>query len=66
MKKHSFFFTFCFLLFTFLANAQTQFFSTVKIEFEKTVAMRALYKELFPEDYDDWKDHVPPKHNKLF
>lgn len=41
------------------ANAQTQFFSTVKIEFEKTVATQALYKELDAEWYDLIKDRIP-------
>jgi len=42
-----------------IANAQTQFFSTVKIEFEKTTAMQALYKELDAEWYDRIKDRIP-------
>jgi GLPGLI family protein len=58
MKKYFLLFHFYFFIFIFFANAQTQFFSTVKIEFEKTVATRALYKELFPESFDEWKDHI--------
>ncbi|HEY0434085.1 MAG TPA: GLPGLI family protein, partial [Chitinophagaceae bacterium] len=45
----------------YLAGAQAQFYATVKIEFEKTVATQALYKELFPEWYDNWKDHIPQR-----
>lgn len=41
------------------AGAQAPFFNTVKIEFEKTVAMRALYKELEPDWYDRIKDRIP-------
>ena len=44
MKKYFLLSAFCFLLSS--SKAQTQFFSTVKIEFEKTVAMQALYKEI--------------------
>ena len=47
-----------FIFFIAFANAQTQFFSTVKIEFEKTTAMQALYKELDPEWYERIKDHI--------
>ena len=40
-------------------NAQSPFISTVKIEFEKTTVVPALYKELAPEWYDMIKDHLP-------
>jgi GLPGLI family protein len=56
MKKNIF--VLLFILSTVFTNAQTQFFSTVKIEFEKTTAMQALYKELDPEWYDRIKDHI--------
>jgi len=55
--KNILFLIFCFAM--TITNAQTQFFSTVKIEFEKTVTTRALYKELFPEWFEEWKDHIP-------
>jgi GLPGLI family protein len=41
------------------AHAQTQFHSTVKIEFEKTVYVRQLYKDLSPDWYDRIKDRLP-------
>ena len=40
-------------------QAQNPFISTVKIEFEKTTVVPALYKELAPEWYDMIKDHLP-------
>jgi GLPGLI family protein len=40
-------------------NAQTQFFGKVKIEFEKTLNVHAIYKELDPEWYDQIKDRLP-------
>lgn len=42
-----------------LSKAQTSFYSTVKIEFEKTVATQALYKEIEPEWYEQIKDQLP-------
>ena len=39
-------------------QAQTQFHHTVKIEFEKTVYLRQLYKDLSPEWYDMIKDRL--------
>ena len=53
-----------FLLFTIvmaslLCGAQTQFRSTVKIEFEKTVAVHQLYKELEPEWFEQIKNVLP-------
>jgi GLPGLI family protein len=41
------------------ARAQAQFHSTVKIEFEKTVYVRQLYKDLSPDWYDRIKDRLP-------
>jgi hypothetical protein len=43
------------------AKAQTQFFSTVKIEFEKTVTLQALYKEIANGDnwYENMKEQIP-------
>src|SRR2546423_1822143 len=40
-------------------HAQTQFFSTVKIEYEKTINVPAFYKELDPEWYEFVKDQIP-------
>ena len=58
MKKYFSLFTFCFLL-SVLTKAQTQFFSTVKIEFEKTIAQHAMMKELDPE----WFEFVKGSHS---
>ena len=57
MKKNILFLVF--LMATLVATAQTRFYNTVKIEFEKTLAMQALYKELAPEWYDQIKDRIP-------
>jgi len=57
MKKYFLFFTLCFFLFS--GKAQTQFYSSVKIEFEKTVATQALYKEIEPDWYEQIKDQLP-------
>ena len=46
MKKYFSLFTFCFLF--FFSHAQTQFFSTVKIEYEKTIAQHAMMKGTLP------------------
>jgi GLPGLI family protein len=48
-----------FLFFAGAASAQTQFYSTVKIEFEKTTNVHAYYKDLDPEWYDFIKDRLP-------
>jgi GLPGLI family protein len=40
-------------------HAQNPFISSVKIEFEKTTNVPALYKELAPEWYDMIKEHLP-------
>ena len=42
-----------------IVQGQTQFFSKVKIEFEKTIAVHATYKELEPEWYERIKDRLP-------
>ena len=44
---------------TFGAQAQTQFFGSVKVEFEKTLSVHAYYKELDPEWYDFIKNNLP-------
>jgi len=48
-----------FLTACMLGRTQTQFFSTVKIEFEKTVATQALYKEIEPDWFERIKDQLP-------
>ncbi|MGZ8536758.1 MAG: GLPGLI family protein [Flavisolibacter sp.] len=47
------------LLMVFVICAQTPFHSSVKIEFEKTVYVRQLYKSLEPEWYERIKDRLP-------
>jgi len=51
------------LLFIFAIDAKSQsqpkFFGTVKIEFQKTVYARQLYKEMYERWYDMFKDRVP-------
>ncbi|HEV8286003.1 MAG TPA: GLPGLI family protein [Chitinophagaceae bacterium] len=47
------------LIFFSQLQAQTNFFGTVKIEFQKTVYARQLYKEMFQQWYDMFKDRVP-------
>jgi GLPGLI family protein len=42
-----------------VARAQTQFLGTVKIEFEKTVYVKQLYKAVEPEWYEMIKDRLP-------
>ena len=59
MKK-CFFFLFIALL-SISAKAQTQFYGTVKVEFEKTLSVHAYYKELDPEWYDFIKANLPQK-----
>src|SRR5215213_6087812 len=43
----------------FLAQAQTQFHPEVKIEFEKTVYVKQLYKAIEPTWYERIKDRLP-------
>ena len=40
-------------------HAQTAFHSTIKIEFEKTVYVRQLYKEAIPRWYETIKARIP-------
>jgi GLPGLI family protein len=42
-----------------MVHAQTQFFHTIKVEFEKTIYVRQMYKELEPEWYERIKDRLP-------
>lgn len=52
-----------FLLLAFVGHAfsqsQSNFFGTVKIEFQKTVYARQLYKEMYERWWDMFKDRVP-------
>ena len=48
-----------FIFFVTVLCAQTPFHSSVKIEFEKTVYVRQLYKALEPEWYERIKDRLP-------
>src|SRR4051795_10572093 len=51
-------FAICLISF-FQSGAQTQFLNTVKVEFEKVVYVRQLYKSLEPEWYEMIKDRLP-------
>src|SRR6478609_1907615 len=42
-----------------VSNAQTRFFNDIKIEFEKTVYVKQLYKAIEPEWYEQIKDRLP-------
>ena len=42
-----------------MLRAQTQFYSTVKIEFEKNISVRQWYKDVWPEWYDQIKERLP-------
>jgi len=57
MKKNILLITFSFAI--LFARTQPQFFNTVKIEFQKTVYARQLYKEMYQQWYDMFKDRVP-------
>lgn len=49
------------LLCSLFAGAQAQFYSTVKVEFEKTTNVHAYYKELIDDEnwFSQMKDHLP-------
>jgi GLPGLI family protein len=53
------FFSIAVMMFVFAAQSQTQFHSMVKIEYEKTVYVRQLYKALEPNWYERIKDRLP-------
>ena len=57
MKK--IFFIFIVSLFCFNAFAQTQFFPKVKIEFEKVVSVKQLYKDMDDQWFEMIKDRIP-------
>ncbi len=42
-----------------IIHAQTPFFGTIKVEFEKTIYVRQQYKELEPEWYERIKEGLP-------
>jgi len=64
MKKNILFSLF--FLTSFFVKAQTGFFSTVKIEYEKKVAVTGLYKEIIPEWFDRIKDRLPQTSTSYF
>lgn len=67
MKKNILFPVFLFIvLFAQAQPSGQQFYSSVKIEFEKKVAMHALYKEMWPEWFDQVKDRVPKNVDTYF
>lgn len=51
---------------SFGAAAQTRFFGTVKIEFEKTLSVHQLFKEIEPEWYERIKEHTPAQSISYF
>jgi len=57
MKKHFFFLLI--VAAAFGAKAQTRFFGTVKIEFEKTRNIHAYIKSVDPDWYDEAKNRIP-------
>lgn len=53
-------FTIAFITSSFALSAQTIFLNTVKIEFEKTVYLRQLYKEFYPpQTFEMVKNQIP-------
>jgi GLPGLI family protein len=54
-------FTFALIVFFFSggARAQTRFFGTIKVDFEKTLNVHASYKNMDPQWYDRIKDRLP-------
>jgi GLPGLI family protein len=42
-----------------LLPAQALFYNTIKVEFEKTVYVQQMYKELVPEYFDNYKANLP-------
>src|SRR5215213_10379584 len=42
-----------------ISNAQVRFFNDVKIEFEKTLYVKQLYKAIEPQWYEQIKDRLP-------
>lgn len=62
--KHLFFF---WLSLTALQlNAQPNFFSAVQIEYEKTLSVHQLMKQMEPEWYEQSKDHMPVELKSYF
>ena len=52
--------TVAFIFVTLALSAQTTFLNTVKIEYEKTVYTRQLYKDLYPaQTYERYKNQIP-------
>jgi GLPGLI family protein len=53
-------FTIAFILIALALSAQTTFLNTVKVEFEKTVYLRQLYKDLYPpQTFEIVKNQIP-------
>jgi len=64
--KRIFLFLFCCFAANLLFAQETIFHPTVKIEFEKTVALKALYKELAGDWYERIKDQIPDNEISYF
>jgi GLPGLI family protein len=53
-------FTIAFFFISFILSAQATFLNTVKIEYEKIVYTRQLYKDLYPaQTYERYKNQIP-------
>lgn len=64
MKKLLFFFTISCI--AFHLKAQTNFYGSVQIEYEKTLSVQQLIKQVEPEEYDRYKDHIPVEIKSYF
>ena len=64
MKKNLCLLLMCF--FAVVAKSQTKFYGEVKIEYEKKVAVQALYKEIAKDWYDRIKDRLPQSVSSFF
>jgi GLPGLI family protein len=65
MKKVSF--IIALILATTFSFAQTRFLNTVKIEYEKVVYIRQLYKDIYsPQNYERFKSQIPETATSYF
>lgn len=60
-------FTITLILITAIVSAQTTFLNTIKIEYEKIVYLRQLYKDLYPpQTYEMFKNQIPQTSTTYF
>lgn len=64
MKKLLFVFIISFI--ALQLKAQTNFYSAVQIEYEKTFSVHGLFKQMEPEMFDRYKDHIPVELKSYF